>query len=67
MTPYQLIQRIKHALDTEENDYNLVKVALDANEAERRMSAIIMYAQGVKEDFPETKIWMDNIIKLAGR
>lgn len=33
---------------------------------ENRLKAIRMYAMGVMEDFPETKVWMVNILRLAG-
>jgi len=30
-----------------------------------RLRAVIVYCLGVKEDFPNTAVWMDNIIKIA--
>lgn len=38
---------------------------LTTTQAEKRMSAIIIYCEGVMADFPETTTWMKNIIKLA--
>ncbi len=33
---------------------------------QNRLRAIKLYCQGVREDFPQTKTWMDNILTLAG-
>jgi hypothetical protein len=31
-----------------------------------RLKAIKIYAEGVRDDFPEAKVWMDNFLILAG-
>jgi hypothetical protein len=31
---------------------------------QNKLKAIKIYSEGVKEDFPDTKIWMDNIIAI---
>ena len=33
---------------------------------ENRLRAVQIYCEGVRQDFPETAIWMNNILTLAG-
>ena len=42
-----------------------VKISEPTMSAERRLCAITIYCEGVKEDFPDAGVWMDNIIALA--
>lgn len=44
----------------------LVSTFDSATPAASRLLAIRMYCQGVKEDFPETSTWMNNILFLSG-
>lgn len=32
----------------------------------KQLKSVEIYAEGVKSDFPETKVWMDAFLKLAG-
>lgn len=38
----------------------------DLPKPENRLRAIRLYCLGVREDFPTTATWMNNILKLAG-
>ena len=40
---------------------------MDANTLpQNRLRAVKIYVEGVKQDFPETAAWMNNILELAG-
>lgn len=60
-------KQIADALGTEEVGAYLLEVARNARRAEQRLAAIVIYCEGVRDDFPEGKVWMDNILKLAGQ
>ncbi len=62
---HEYIEQIKDALGTAENGESLIEVARNAYKAEQANAAIIIYCEGVESDFPETRTWMQNIIKLA--
>jgi hypothetical protein len=34
-------------------------------DAEKKLKAIRIYCEGVREDFPETAIWIENILAIV--
>jgi hypothetical protein len=49
-------------LHKDAHDYDAEKICImDTN-----LHAIKVYAEGVKNDFPETSVWMNNIIEMTG-
>lgn len=46
---------------------DIIHSTLDENsKPENRLRAIKLYCEGVKEDFPEAVVWMQNVLILAG-
>lgn len=42
------------------------KIVSEIEKPEDRLRAIKIYCLGVKEDFPQAVIWMNNILHLSG-
>ena len=44
----------------------IVNTMNDKTDPKTRLLAVKCYVEGVKQDFPETTTWMNNILILAG-